>query len=58
MIDAQHLGALARESQRGGAAVADAFAGALAGADDDGDTIFQAHFSSTPGIGYCFSTSL
>ena len=58
VIDAQHLGALAREGQRGGAAVADAFAGALSGADDDGDTIFQAHAHSTPGIGYCFSTSL
>ena len=44
MIDAQHSGAFAREGQRGGAAVADAFTGALAGADDDGDTIFQTHF--------------
>src|SRR5882757_7979825 len=44
VIDAQHLGALAREGQRGGAAVADAFTGALAGAHDDGDTILQTHF--------------
>src|SRR6185437_9004774 len=51
VIDAQHLGALARKSQRGGAAVADAFAGRLAGADDDGDAILQTHVSSLPGSG-------
>ena len=51
VIDAQHLGAFAREGERGGAAVADAFAGALAGADDDGDTIFQAHLIPLPGSG-------
>ena len=43
MIDAQDLRALAREGQRGGAAVAHAFAGTLAGSDDDCDAIFQAH---------------
>ena len=42
MIDGQHLGALAREHQRRGAAVAHAFAGALSGADDDGDLALQA----------------
>ncbi len=46
MIDAQHLCAFAREGQRSGAAVAHAFAGALAGADDDGDLVLQAHVSS------------
>ena len=51
VIDAQHLGAFAREGQRGGAAVADAFAGALSSADDDGDTIFQAHVIPLPGSG-------
>jgi hypothetical protein len=51
VIDAQDLGAFARKGQRGGAAVADAFAGALSGADDDGDTIFQAHLIPLPGSG-------
>jgi hypothetical protein len=49
VIHAQHASAFAREGQRGGAAVADAFARALAGADDDGDAIFQTHVSSLPG---------
>src|SRR6185295_15122889 len=48
VVDAQHLGAFAGEGQGGGAAVADAFAGALAGADDDGDFVLQAHVSSLP----------
>jgi hypothetical protein len=51
VIHAQHPGAFAREGERGGAAVADAFAGGLAGADDDGDAILQAHVSSLPGSG-------
>ena len=51
VIHAQHAGAFARERERGSAAVADAFAGALAGADDDGDAIFQAHVSSLPESG-------
>src|SRR6516225_5781806 len=42
-IDAQHAGAFAGESDGGGAAVAHAFASALAGADHDGGTILQAH---------------
>src|SRR3989440_7792601 len=46
MIDAQHLGALAGERERRGAAVADAFAGTLPGPNDDGDAIFQAHVIS------------
>ena len=48
VIDAQDLGALAGEGQRGGAAVADAFARALAGPDDDGDFVLEAHVSSLP----------
>ena len=43
VIDAQYLRAFARESQSGGAAIADAFARALTCADYDGDAIFQAH---------------
>ncbi len=35
-IDAHHLGALAGEEDRHGAAIANRFAGRLAGADDDG----------------------
>ena len=58
VIDAQHLGALAREGERRGAAVAHALAGALAGADDDGDSIFQAHVTSLPESGTACSTSL
>src|SRR5262249_2391000 len=45
VIDTQHLCAFAREGERGGAAVADAFARALAGADDDGDLVFQTHIN-------------
>jgi hypothetical protein len=48
VIHAQHPGAFAREGEGGGAAVADAFAGALAGTDDDGDAFFQAHVRSLP----------
>src|SRR5450631_4401186 len=51
VIHAHDARAFARKGQRGGAAVADTFAGALAGADDDGDTIFQTHVSSLPGSG-------
>jgi hypothetical protein len=51
VIHAQHLGAFAREGEGGGAAVAHAFARALAGADDDGNAIFQAHVTSLPGLG-------
>jgi hypothetical protein len=39
VIDAQNLGALAGEGEGGGAAVAHAFARALAGTDDNGDAI-------------------
>src|SRR6185437_10369531 len=45
VIDAQNRGALAREGDRRRAAVADAFAGALAGSDDDRDLVLQTHFS-------------
>ena len=48
VVDAQHLGAFAREGERGGAAVADTLAGALAGANDDGDLVLEAHVSSLP----------
>ena len=51
VIDAQHLRTFAREGERGGAAVAHAFAGALPGADDDRNLILQAHVSSLPGSG-------
>ena len=51
VIHAQHFRALAREGQCGGTAIAHAFARALAGADNDGDPIFQAHVSSLPGSG-------
>jgi hypothetical protein len=49
VIHAQHVRAFAREGEGRGAAVAHAFAGALAGADDDGDAIFQAHVNSLSG---------
>jgi hypothetical protein len=42
-IDAQNARAFARKGDRGGTAVAHAFAGALAGSNHDGDTIFQPH---------------
>ena len=41
VIDAQHASTLASESQRCGAAVAHALAGALAGANDDSDAILR-----------------
>jgi hypothetical protein len=39
-VDSHDLGALLSESQHRGAAVAHSFAGALPGADDDGDLCF------------------
>jgi len=45
-IDAQHGRTFARKGDRGGAAVAHAFAGTLAGTHHDGDTVFQAHVNS------------
>jgi hypothetical protein len=47
-IHAQHASAFARKGDRGGAAIAHAFAGALAGADHDCRTIFQPHVVSLP----------
>ena len=47
-VDAQHMRAFARKGDRGGAAVAHAFARALARADHDGDPIFQPHVVSLP----------
>ena len=49
MIDAEHLGALPRKGERGGAAITHAFAGALAGADDDRNLVLEAHVTSLPG---------
>ena len=43
VVDREHLGALLREAQHGGAAVAHALAGRLAGADHDGDLVFETH---------------
>jgi hypothetical protein len=51
MVDAQDLRALAREGERGGAAVAHAFAGTLPGPDDDRDLVLQPHLGSLPGTG-------
>jgi len=51
VIHAQHASAFARKGQRSGAAVADAFAGALAAADDDGDADLSGAYQFTPGIG-------
>src|SRR5471030_537553 len=49
VIDAQALGAFAREGEGRRAAVAHAFAGALARADDDGDLVLEAHVTRLPG---------
>ena len=43
VVDREHLGAFLREAQHGGAAVAHALAGRLAGADHDGDLVFETH---------------
>ena len=56
-IDGQDLGAVAREHQCRGPTVAQSLAGALAGADDDGDLVREAHgflhffLSPQPGLG-------
>jgi hypothetical protein len=42
-VDGEDAGALLREPQHRGAAVADAFAGALPGTNDDRDLSFEAH---------------
>src|SRR6185437_11117193 len=47
-IHAQHARALAREGDGGRAAIAHSLAWALAGADHDGDSVFQAHVVSLP----------
>jgi hypothetical protein len=39
----RHAGALLREAQAGGAAIADAFAGRLPGADHDGDLVLETY---------------
>ena len=39
----KHLGAFAREAQRGGAAVAQTLSRGLAGTDDDCDLSFETH---------------
>src|SRR5581483_12353879 len=50
-IDAEHPCAFAREGDCGGPPIADAFAGTLTRADDDGDLVFQTHLSSLRELG-------
>src|SRR5208283_6050213 len=45
-IDEQHLGALAREQDRGRASIANRLAGGLPRADDDTDFIFHPHMGA------------
>ena len=49
-VDGEDTGALLGEAQYRGAAVADAFAGALAGADDDRDLAGKAHGRAPSGL--------
>ena len=51
VVDGEHLGAFLREAQHGGAAIAHALAGRLAGADDDGDLVLETHAASAKGSG-------
>ena len=47
VVDGEHLGAFLREAQHGGAAVAHAFAGRLAGPDHDGDLVLETHAATS-----------
>src|SRR6185312_11150888 len=51
-VDGEHARALAGKAQHRGAAVADALAGALPGADDDGDLSLETHDGSSQAVAF------
>jgi hypothetical protein len=56
-IDDENIGALLRKAQHGGAAVAEAFARPLPGANDDRDFVLEAHRSFTHAVGWPLPSS-